>query len=252
MFVILILSAMLVSGCVATQNQTINETRNNTIIQTPEQNVTQNQTQPQEQPKQELIINGFDYYKIVPNQTAINDLLAANKFYSVTFLYTFPIAKMPMHYYFYNDTAIEHVAYNQTVKQIWYAFHYWENAADSKLKFNEVFSEEEADIVIKLADNYADERLNHPNLGSAEPKYIARSGYTIMTGGKITTEASGNSYPARTVLMHQIGHILGFGHSTSQTSIMNENYLPGGDLQQKINIDTIKVMEILYKDTPIF
>jgi hypothetical protein len=268
--IILMISVVFLCGCV--DNTVTNNTTNNTIACTEEAKLcpdgsyvsrdsnnncefsacpempAQNNTETQQQTS--LIVNGFDYYKIMPDQAAINTLLTSNKLYSVPLLYTYPVAVMPMTYYFSIDSTLDQVTINNMEKQIGYAFQYWENAAKGKLKFEK--SDTSSDIIITLVNNHDDEKLTYTDLGDAKSSIIARDGYTIITGGTITSEIFKSAYPARTVMMHQIGHLLGFSHSASQTSIMSESYLPGGDLQQKINTDTIKVMEILYKDTPVF
>jgi predicted Zn-dependent protease len=155
-----------------------------------------------------------------------------------------------MLYYIYNDTPIDAIAYETTMKQIPFAFAAWERAVYySKLKFVQTNTTPESGIIIKIVDNHADEKLTYNDLVDAQANTEIFTNYTLITGGTMTTEAYKGAYAARTVAEHGIGHILGFDNCGTKVSIMYETFLTG-EVQQKITNDLIAALNVLYKNVP--
>ncbi|MCX6815574.1 MAG: matrixin family metalloprotease [Candidatus Aenigmarchaeota archaeon] len=175
---------------------------------------------------------GFDYTNYSPPDVQINH----------TLLIKFPIVKSPMHYYVYNDTEINYYKYNLTLVNIRTAFDAWENATKFRVRFYRVEEKPINGIVIHLVTN-----LSGDTIGEARPLGRQYASYSVVTGGEMTLEPTFGGSENLVQIMHEIGHIMGLGHSKDPHSIM----YPWNAYSQVITKDIVDALDTLYHDVPV-
>ncbi len=87
---------------------------------------------------------------------------------------------------------------------------YWENIED--VDFIKVESQEEADVTVRWIKEYSDNKLG-----------FAMNGFVELGYGDSECEGTWRPYEATSmgdVFIHELGHILGKGHSTDEFNIM--------------------------------
>jgi hypothetical protein len=209
-------------------------------------NKTEEKTEEPKEPENNITNtpSRFNYYNITPKNEELDRFLKSNIYYKTTFLFKFPIVKSPMEYYVYKKGEIREDWYNITVSQIPKAFDEWAKASKGKINFTEVRSKPENGIIIEIVDD-----LPGSTIAYSSPNYIELDNYTLITGGEIIMEANFSPYQTRLTLMHEIGHILGFGHTESENDIMY-TYYDKYEYYGHILDYNKKVLEILYSVVP--
>lgn len=183
--------------------------------------------------------NGFDYYNYVPHNETIE---ASTKFTDVHLLYEFPIMGSPMPYYIYNTSEVNKGYFDSNVRQIRSSLGTWRKAADYRVVFEEADSVPEYGILIEV--------VNQAPGDNAEADIVQLDEYTLITGGKMKIQAGPSSQKKTYEIMHGMGHIFGFAHSSKQLSVMYHEYaiISGG--KQIITSGMNDALEKLYRDIP--
>lgn len=206
--VILLMFTVLIAGCITAGN--------NQIQNPPVQNVS----------------GGFDYdnYRVPAGDNA------------TPLLFPSPIIRSPMPYYIYNDSEINAYKYNVTLTNLRIAFDAWENATKEKAKFYQAFSKQENGIIVKLVPN-----LQNDTIGEATSLFYKRNGYTLVVGGEMEIEPIFGGSENRVLLIHEIGHIMGFAHSLNSHSVM----YPWNAYSQVITDDILETLDNIYANVPL-
>jgi len=184
--------------------------------------------------------NGFDYYNYVPHDEEIEK---STKLTDVHVLYEFPIMGSPMPYYIYNTTDVNQGYFDSTSRQIVSSIGSWKKAADKKVDFERVYSMPEYGILIEL--------VNDDPGDNAVADIVQLDGYTLITGGTMQIQAGASSSERTYKIMHAIGHVFGFDHSSKQLNVMHTEYVPIAGGKQMITSGMNDALEKLYRDIPV-
>jgi len=172
---------------------------------------------------------GFDYENYNPPAAEIN--------YSL--LFKWPIVKSPIQYYIYNNTEINPYAYNTTLATVQLAFEHWENATGGKVRFEQVYMPGDG-IAIEIVPS-----LRADVIGEASATRVREyPNYTLIVGGNMTVAPQYGFYEI--ILVHEIGHLMGLGHSKNPHSVL----YPDAEPSQEITPDILEALDILYQDIP--
>lgn len=185
----------------------------------------------------------FDYFNYKPPGAVIMHPL----------LLKFPIVRSPMPYYLYNNSPINQYKYNLTVGNIRVAFDYWENATKGRVRFVQVGKSPQG-IVINLVDAslgassqiIGNDIITQTVVGEGSPTAYVFKDYSLVIGGEMALNPLYGGAENRVQIVHEIGHIMGFAHSSDPHSVM---YYVNA-YSQEITPDIIEALDILYKDIP--
>ena len=157
------------------------------------------------------------------------------------------LEKMPLKVFIANGTKAGN--WNVGTKQLVYkAMKTWSTVTNNKLKFVEIASQEDADIVVKW-----EHQLTHNRLGVSPFKALGNSilcsDVTVATHSPSTGEALDTKDLYETIL-HELGHALGIqGHSPNPEDVMYWSTSPyqTGELTQT-DINTMNALYNLKAD----
>lgn len=216
-----------------------------------------------------IISQGFNYYNMTPRTEELEEYLSSNIYYKTQFLYQYPIMKSPMYYYVYTDTPItdnlteaqtRHILYKKyydiALEQIPKAFDEWEKATGGKVDFIQSDIPVKDGISVKIVSEIP--RRLYGNvydigsiLGVSNPSYSTLNNYTLISGGDVTLRADYSPIQTKNVMVHELGHMMGFAHTMSQNSIMFFFY-DKFEYYGRITDYDKKVLEIMYRDVSVF
>ena len=171
----------------------------------------------------------YDPYPYSPPHNFIN---------STPLLFEVPVAKSPMPYYIFNDTELNAYKYNLTIVNIEKAFDAWENATRGKVVFYRAMEKPEHGIKIHLVGD-----LPNNTVGEASALFFPRSNYTLIVGGNMEIETLYGGSENRVLIMHEIGHVMGFGHTEDSHSIM----YPWNAYSQVITKEILDTLDGIYR-----
>ncbi|MDI6721652.1 MAG: hypothetical protein QMD85_04635, partial [Candidatus Aenigmarchaeota archaeon] len=256
-YFVLLLIAVAVSGCVSSSyqnnideqdagqivgsvdNNSYQEPIGNESIAT-ENNPPENYSDAQENFSEADETNTFDYFNYNSPEAEIKYPL----------LIKFPIARSPMPYYIISDPDVNPYKYNLTLENIRIAFEYWQNATKGRVKFMQADSKPEEGIIIYITPkNYYTYDIpagasRQEVAGEAGPIYYKFANYSIIVGGEITIGPLYGTSENRVQIMHEIGHIMGFGHNNNSHSVL----YPWVAYSQEITPDITEALDVLYQD----
>ena len=186
--------------------------------------------------------DGFDYFKLgVPDANIEHPLIVE-----------FPVVKSPMPYYIISDPDVNKQKYNTTLENLRTALGMWENATKGKVKFVRVEEMPKEGIVINItAKNYYTYDIplgasREEIAGEASPLYYNLDNYSLIVGGIITIGPLYGAQENRVQIVHEMGHIMGLGHSNNTHSVL----YPRVAYSQEITPEIISAMDILYSAVP--
>lgn len=127
------------------------------------------------------------------------------------------------------------------LKELAAAFSAWDEVSD--VQFKEVKDEAKADIQVRFVDMRQDdgETLSFGRPGSelaaAGRDYIHfdESEKWLLQGGDFLETTAPVAFQFQTVCVHQVGHVLGFGHVADKNAIMCPLYSPGKTKLSKVD-----------------
>lgn len=184
----------------------------------------------------------FDYADYKPPLEAVkHPLLLKN-----------PVVRSPMPYFITNDSEVNAYKYNVTLENILLSFDVWENATKGKVKFVRVYQKPNEGIVVYVTPkNYYTYDIQpgasrQEVAGEASPVYYRYPNHSVIVGGEITIGPLYGTLENRVQIMHEIGHIIGFGHSNNSHSIM----FPVVSYSQEMIPDIREALDMIYRDVP--
>ncbi len=200
----------------------------------------------QQQPPENEIPNvqeaGFDYFRLnIPDVKISHPLIVE-----------FPVVRSPMPYYIMAEPGINPGKYNTTIQNLRAALGLWENATGGKVEFVEVFEMPEEGIIINItAKNYYTYDIppgtsREEIAGEARPLYYDLDNYSLIVGGEVTIGPLYGTLENRVQIVHELGHVMGFGHSNNTHSVM----YPIVAYSQEITPDMIEALDVLYSGVP--
>ncbi|HLC67997.1 MAG TPA: matrixin family metalloprotease [archaeon] len=157
-------------------------------------------------------------------------------------LFELPVVKSPMPYYVYNDSELNPYKYNVTLVNIKKAFDAWQNATNDKVIFNRTLEKPDLGISIKLLSD-----IPNNTVGEASALFYKRNNYTLIVGGEMQIETLYGGSENRVLLIHEIGHIMGFDHSDNSHSVM----FPYNAYSQVITDDILNTLDSIYKNVTV-
>ena len=185
---------------------------------------------------------GFDYFSYsIPDAEISHPLIVE-----------FPVVRSPMPYYIMAEPGINPGKYNTTIQNLRAALELWENATIGKVKFVEVFEVPEEGIIINItAKNYYTYDIppgtsREEIAGEARPLYYDLDNYSLIVGGEVTIGPLYGTSENRVQIVHELGHVMGFGHSSNTHSVM----YPIVAYSQEITPDMIEALDVLYSGVP--
>jgi predicted Zn-dependent protease len=128
-----------------------------------------------------------------------------------------------------------------TLGAIQSAFEEWENATQRKVMFEQVDHMPSEGIAVEIVPS-----LRADVIGEASSYLVHEYGnYTLIVGGNMTIAPQYGLY--RVVLIHEIGHIIGLGHSKNPHSVLYQYAEPS----QEITPDILEALGVVYQDVPV-
>ncbi|MBI2579980.1 MAG: matrixin family metalloprotease [Candidatus Aenigmarchaeota archaeon] len=184
----------------------------------------------------------FDYRDYRPPEESVDHPLLLKN----------PVARSPMPYFIINESEVNAYKYNLTLENIRIAFGAWENATKGKVKFIQVEEKPMEGIIIYVTPkNYYTYDIQpgasrQEVAGEASPVYYRYPNHSVIVGGEITVGPLYGTLENRVQIMHEIGHIMGFGHSNNSHSIL----FPVVAYSQEMTPDIREALDELYGNVP--
>jgi len=121
---------------------------------------------------------------------------------------------MPIKYNITNDGFVAPTTYYEAVRD---AVAFWEDLSEGKIQFEEVGSAEEAQLDFIFDSDY---RREHGRLGEAVTLLGYSGAVPYAVESEVRVSAPTTKCSAYWRAAHEVGHALGFSHTTDKTSVM--------------------------------